>query len=51
MEILEEVDYIDWLIEKAQESGADIKVIGTDTPEGSQFFEGFGGLGAMLRYK
>ncbi len=51
VEILEEVDYIDWLVEKAKESGADIKVVGTDTPEGKQFFEGFGGLAAMLRYK
>ncbi len=47
----EEVDYLDWLVEKAHKTGADVKVISTDTPEGSQFAQGFGGLGGILRYR
>jgi len=50
-ELIEQVDYIDWMMEKAQSIGAETKIISTETPEGEQFFRGFGGLGAILRYK
>ena len=50
-ELLEEIDYVDYLIEKGEPTGCEIKVISTETPEGKQFLEAFGGLGAMLRYK
>ena len=51
VEIMEEVDYLDYLVEKARETGAEVSVISTETGEGKQFFEGFGGIGAILRYK
>ncbi len=51
VELLEEDDYIDWIIEKANNTGAKTKIISTETPEGEQFFKGFGGIGAMLRYR
>jgi peptide chain release factor subunit 1 len=51
VEITEEVDYLDYLIDKAKEIGAKIKIVGVETPEGKQFYEGFGGIGAILRYK
>ncbi len=51
MEIVEEVDYLDYMLEKASETGAEIKIISTETDEGEQFFRGFGGIGALLRYK
>jgi peptide chain release factor subunit 1 len=50
-ELLEEIDYIDFLLEKCQNIGADVKIISTETSEGEQFFKGFGGVGAVLRYK
>ncbi len=50
-EVLEEIDYTDYLLEKAQSTGADVRLVSTDTPEGEQFFKAFGGIGAMLRYK
>lgn len=50
-EFIEQVDYIDWAMEKAQKTGANTKIISTETPEGQQFFNGFGGVGAILRYK
>ncbi|MAG22214.1 MAG: peptide chain release factor 1 [Candidatus Diapherotrites archaeon] len=50
-ELLEEVDYSDWMIEKAQDTGAETKIISTDTGEGEQFHRGFGGIGAVLRYR
>ena len=50
-ELLEQVDYIDWMMEKAQKTGATTKIISTETPEGEQFFRGFGGIGAILRFK
>ncbi|MDO8625482.1 MAG: peptide chain release factor 1, partial [Candidatus Diapherotrites archaeon] len=51
IEILEQVDYVDWILEKAKESGADTHVISVDTAEGTTFYKGFGGLGAILRYR
>jgi len=50
-ELVEQVDYIDWMMEKASRTGAKTKIISTDTPEGQQFLNGFGGIGAILRYK
>jgi peptide chain release factor subunit 1 len=50
-ELVEEVDYSDWMIEKAQNTGAETKIISTDTSEGEQFYKGFGGIGAILRYR
>ena len=51
VEMLEEVDYADYLLEKAQETGASVTVVSTETGEGEQFLKGFGGVGAMLRFK
>lgn len=50
-ELLEEIDYIDWMIEKAHKISAEPRVISTETTEGEQFFKGFGGIGALLRYR
>ena len=49
--VLEEIDFLDFLLEKANEIGAEVKIVSTDSEEGKQFFEGFGGIGAILRYK
>jgi peptide subunit release factor 1 (eRF1)/intein/homing endonuclease len=51
VEVLEEIDYLDYLIEKAQETGAEVTVVSTETSEGEQFLKAFGGIGGMLRYK
>jgi peptide chain release factor subunit 1 len=51
VEELEEIDYLDFLIEKAHSTSAEVKVISIETPEGEQFLKSFGGLGAFLRYK
>ncbi len=50
-EMVEQVDYMDWMMEKAKRTGADTKIISTETAEGEQFYGGFGGIGAILRYK
>ncbi len=50
-EMMEEVDYSDWMIEKAHSIGAETKIISTDTSEGEQFLKGFDGIGAILRYR
>ena len=51
IEVTEEVDYLDYMLEKANETGAKISVVGSETAEGKNFLEGFGGVGAILRYK
>jgi len=50
-ELIEQVDYIDWMMEKARSTGANTKIISTETAEGEQFYRGFGGIGAIQRYK
>jgi peptide chain release factor subunit 1 len=47
----EEEDLIEDLIEDAENIGAEVELISTDTPEGEQFLKGFGGVGALLRFK
>ncbi len=51
IEVLEEIDYVDFMLEKAQKISAETIIVSTDTDEGEQFFKGFGGIGAILRYK
>ena len=46
-----EEDLIEYLIELAETTGAEVRMISTDTPEGEQFYRGFGGIGAILRFK
>lgn len=47
---LESVSLIDQLSELAAKSSSEVTFISTDTEEGSQLMEGFGGLAAILRY-
>ncbi len=51
IETTEEIPYLDYLIEKAKTIGAEVRVISTETNEGKNFYEGFGGIAALLRYK
>lgn len=51
IDFLEQVDYDDWMMEKAEATSAKTKIISTETTEGEQFLKGFGGVGAILRYK
>ncbi len=50
-EVIEEMEYIDYISELASRTSAKVHVISVESPEGEQFFKGFGGLGAILRYK
>lgn len=51
MEVMGVVPLIDYLIENAEEKGIKTEVISTNTVEGNQFLQGFGGIGAFLKYK
>ncbi len=50
-EVLEELDFLDYMTEKAAEKSTELVVISKESEEGEQFYTGFGGLGAMLRYR
>lgn len=41
----------EYIIDLANENQVKVEVISTNTPEGMQFFQGFAGLGAFLRYR
>ena len=51
MEIIQSEPLGDWLLVNYQNYGAKIELITDKTQEGFQFVKGFGGIGAMLRYK
>ena len=42
---------VDWLAEHHQEMGAKLEIVHDASPQGSQFCRGFGGIGALLRYR
>ncbi|MEM4257073.1 MAG: peptide chain release factor aRF-1 [Candidatus Diapherotrites archaeon] len=50
-EVIEEMEYLDYIQELASKTSAKVQVVSVESPEGEQFFKGFGGLGAILRYK
>jgi peptide chain release factor subunit 1 len=51
MIVEEEAPFVEEIIEMCHENGIKVDVISTNTAQGVQFLEGFGGLAAFLRYK
>jgi peptide chain release factor subunit 1 len=51
MEIVEQVSFLEWIAEKYRDFGATLEFVSDRSSEGNQFVKGFGGIGAMLRYK
>lgn len=51
LEIVEKEDAVEKLCESADQTGASVEFISTETEEGKQFSNAFKGIGAMLRYK
>lgn len=49
--IVERMPLLDWFVDHHNDFGAELKFVSESTTEGSQFVKGFGGIGAMLRYK
>ncbi|CUS22626.1 LAQU0S06e02300g1_1 [Lachancea quebecensis] len=51
MEVVEEQPLVEWLAENYKNYGANLEFVTDRSSEGAQFVTGFGGIGAMLRYK
>jgi len=51
MKVTQTIDLIDDLEELARENNIPVEIISTNSSEGAQFFHGFTGVGAFLRYK
>jgi peptide chain release factor subunit 1 len=51
MEIIEQMPFLEWIAEKYRDFGATLEFVSDRSSEGNQFVLGFGGIGAMLRYK
>lgn len=51
MEISEQGSFLEWLAEKYKDFGATLEFVSDRSSEGNQFVKGFGGIGAILRYK
>ena len=51
MEVIDQVSFLEWLAEKYKDFGAALEFVSDRSSEGNQFVKGFGGIGAVLRYK
>jgi len=51
MRVMGEKDLVEEFIELAEKKGTKVEMISTETSEGNQFFMGFHGIGAILRYR
>lgn len=51
MEVVDQGSFLEWLAEKYKDFGASLEFVSDRSSEGNQFVKGFGGIGAMLRYK
>lgn len=51
MEVIDQGAFLEWLAEKYKDFGASLEFVSDRSSEGNQFVKGFGGIGAMLRYK
>jgi len=50
-EITERIPLVEWLAENYKKFGCTLQFVTDRSQEGSQFVKGFGGIGALLRYK
>jgi peptide chain release factor subunit 1 len=51
MEVVDQMPFLEWLAEKYRDFGATLEFVSDRSSEGNQFVKGFGGIGAILRYK
>jgi len=51
MEVISQMPFLEWLAEKYRDFGATLEFVSDRSSEGNQFVKGFGGIGAILRYK
>lgn len=51
MELIDQGSFLEWLAENYQNYGATLEFVSDRSSEGNQFVKGFGGIGAILRYK
>ena len=51
MDVVDQGAFLEWLAEKYKDFGATLEFVSDRSSEGNQFVKGFGGIGAMLRYK
>ena len=47
----DEEDFVDWIAENYNNYGCMLYFVSNSSGEGSQFVDGFGGIGGILRYK
>jgi peptide chain release factor subunit 1 len=51
MEVVDQMPFLEWLAERYRDFGATLEFVSDRSSEGNQFVKGFGGIGAILRYK
>jgi peptide chain release factor subunit 1 len=51
MEVIDSNSFLEWLAEAYKDFGATLEFVSDRSGEGNQFVKGFGGIGAILRYK
>lgn len=51
MDVISQMPFLEWLADNYTNFGATLEFVSDRSSEGNQFVKGFGGIGAILRYK
>ena len=50
MELVESLMLLDWLVDNYKTFGTALEIVSDKSQEGSQFVQGFGGIGGQLKF-
>jgi len=51
VKVAEQQSLTEWLCDNCESIGVSVEFVSNRSPEGAQFYRGFGGIGALLRYQ
>jgi len=51
LEVVEKESFVEWMAENYKQYGCNLEFVTDRSSEGTQFVKGFGGIGAILRWK
>ena len=51
LEVVEKEEFVEWMAENYKQYGCNLEFVTDRSSEGTQFVKGFGGIGAILRWK
>lgn len=50
LSVMSDIPFVDWVVENYKDFGTRLELVSQNSPEGMQFCQGLGGVGAVLRF-